>query len=118
MGLTISNHYRARVYVAIGFSDDTCRFNTGPHIMGWWGIDPGRSALVYANDVNKYSPKWFYVAEAVNNGPVWAGQYVTQVPDQAFNRCWKPSVSGGHPRGFRELDVGDHENFTLHLTGG
>ncbi|MGV9885279.1 hypothetical protein [Streptomyces sp. NPDC003006] len=112
MGLTISNKYRTRVYVGIGFSDNTCLQGTGPHIMGWRGIDPGRSALVYANDVNEYSPMWFYVAEAVNNGPVWAGQHVTQVPDQAFNRCRRPGISGGSPRGFRELYVGDHENFT------
>ncbi|MGH4031836.1 DUF1036 domain-containing protein [Actinomycetota bacterium Odt1-20B] len=116
MGLTICNRYSARVYVAIGFYDDTCLGDTGPHIMGWWGLDPGRCALVYANRVNKYGPQWFFVGEAVN-GPVWAGQYVTQVPDQAFNRCWKPSVSGGSPRGFRGFDVGDHEDFTLNLTG-
>lgn len=114
MGLTIGNRYRTRIYVAIGFSDNSCPHNTGPHIMGWWGIDPGGHALVYANDVNEYSPMWFYVGEAVD-GAVWAGQYVAQVPDAPFNRCWRPGVSGGHPRGFRELYVGDNEDFTLNL---
>ncbi|WP_405655656.1 DUF1036 domain-containing protein [Streptomyces sp. RK9] len=117
MGLTICNRFHTRVHVSIGFYDNTCLYNTGPHIMGWWNLDPGRCALVYANRVNQYSRMWFFVGEAANNGPVWAGEYVTQVPDQAFNRCWRPSVSGGHPRGFRLFDVGDNENFTLNLTG-
>lgn len=115
--MTIRNHYSARVYVAIGFYDNSCPNNTGPHYMGWWGIDPGGSALVYANDVNEYGPMWFYVAEAVD-GAVWAGAEVVQIPDKAFNLCRHPGVSGGHPRGFRELDVGqDNEDYTLTLTG-
>ncbi|MFK4223912.1 DUF1036 domain-containing protein [Streptomyces sp. NPDC019890] len=116
MGLTIRNQYSARLYVAIGFYDNSCPYNTGPHLMGWWGIDPGRGSLVYANDVNQYSPMWFYFAEAAN-GPVWAGSHVVQIPNQAFNRCEKPGVSGGYARGFRELHVGDNEDFTLNLTG-
>jgi len=115
VGLTISNRYSARVYVAIGFSDNSCPNNTGPHIMGWWGIDPGGSALVYANDVNEYSPMWLYLAEAVD-GAVWAGQHAAQIPNEAFNRCWSPGVSGGYARGFRELYVGDNEDYTLTLT--
>ncbi|MBW4721329.1 DUF1036 domain-containing protein [Saccharothrix obliqua] len=115
MGLTIRNRYSSRVYVAIGFSDDSCPDNTGPHIIGWWGIDPGGQALVYANDVNQYSPMWFYLAEAAN-GAVWNGPYVARVPDTAFNRCWRPEADG-RPRGFRELFVGDNEDFTLNLVG-
>lgn len=116
MGLTIRNSYTVRVYVAIGFNDNSCPHNTGPHIMGWWGIDPGGSALVYANDVYEYGPMWRYVAEAVN-GAVWAGDLAAQVPDEAFNRCWSPGISGGYARGFRELQVGPHSDFTLTLTG-
>src|SRR5262245_346705 len=85
MGLTICNRYHARVYVAIAFPDNSCPFNTGPHIMGWWGIDPGGCALVYANDVNQYGIQWWYLGEAAD-GAIWAGDLVTQVPNEAFNR--------------------------------
>ncbi|MCW2904191.1 MAG: hypothetical protein JWO67_6456 [Streptosporangiaceae bacterium] len=115
MGMTICNRYTARVYVAIGFLDNSCPHNTGPHIMGWWGIDPGGCALVYANDVDQYSPVWYYVAEAVD-GAVWAGQYVVEVPNEAFNRCWYPGVSGGYSRGFRGFYVGSVDDYTLTLT--
>jgi hypothetical protein len=73
----------------------------------WRGTDPGGCALAYANDVDRYSPVWHYVAETVD-GAVWAGQYVVQVPNEAFNRCWSPRVSGGYSRGLwaRSADAG------------
>ncbi|MCX5206857.1 DUF1036 domain-containing protein [Streptomyces sp. NBC_00237] len=116
MGLTIRNQYSARVYVAIGFSDNSCPHGTGPHLMGWWGIDPGGSALVYANDVNEYSPQWLYYAETAGGGVFWAGTYAVPLPNAAFNMCRWPERPGQR-RGFRSLHVGqDNEDFTLTLT--
>jgi uncharacterized membrane protein len=115
MGLTICNRYTARVYVAIAFNDNSCPHNAGPHIMGWWGINPGGCALVYANDVYEYGPMWHYVGEAVD-GAIWAGDFVTRVTNEAFNRCWRPAIPNGSPRGFRKLIVGPNEDFTLNLT--
>jgi hypothetical protein len=49
MGVIICNRYTARVYVAIGFSDNSCPFNTGPHIMGWAGLTMAATNLIFAD---------------------------------------------------------------------
>ena len=75
------------------------------------GNSPGGCALAYANEVDQYGPVWYDVAEAVE-GAVCAGQYVVQVPNEAFNRCWSLGVSGGYARGFRGLVVGSVDDYT------
>ena len=115
MGLRFVNGYSARLFVAYGFFDGpTCHFpRRDPHVIGWWGIDPGRSALVYANDVNRQGPMWFYVAEAVD-GAIWAGDLVTGIPNRTFNLCWGEAPTEP-PRGFRDFNVGNNANFTMTL---
>jgi uncharacterized membrane protein len=117
MGLRIANSYHARVATAIMFySPQTCG-GEGKNfqLIGWWNIDPGGSALVYANDLDDVNRYWYYHAHATD-GAFWAGQWSYPCPPQAFNRCWGVGVSDGISRGFRQLDIGSNDNFTLTLT--
>ena len=113
MALRFANGYSARLFVAYGFFvGPTCHFpRRDPRVIGWWGTDPGRSALVYANDVNRQGPMWFYVAEAVD-GAVWAGDLVTGIPNRAFNLCWGEAPTEP-PCGFRDSTVGDSGNSSV-----
>lgn len=113
MALTIRNHHSRPIYVAIAFSDNTCLFPRRLHVMGWWTIATGHQAVVYENDMNEYSPMWFYQADD-GVGAFWAGQHIQYLPDHAFNRCWDSSTDGKR-YGFRELYVGDNEDYLLTL---
>ncbi len=114
--LAICNSYRAHVYVAIMFySFETCsgegwNFET----MGWWSVDQGSCAIVYGNDLEDLNRYWYYYAEA-DDGAVWAGPYRATVPNEAFSGCQGIGVSTQRTIGFRELDIGDHDDYTLTL---
>jgi len=117
MGLRIANGYHARVATAIMFySPQTCG-GEGKNfqLIGWWNIDPGGSALVYANNLDDVNRYWYYHAHATD-GAFWAGQWSYPCPPQAFNRCWGVGVSDGISRGLRQLDIGSNDNYTLTLT--
>jgi len=120
MGLTISNQYTAPLSAAIMFlSPDTCSGEgLGWEMMGWWNINPGSSALVYANDLEDLNRYWYYFASAAD-GATWSGNgtWTNQVERAAFDQCWGIGVSNDTTEvDFRQLDIGDNDNFTLNLT--
>jgi hypothetical protein len=54
-----------------------------------------------------------------DDGAVWAGEFPTFVKDpEAFDLCDGIGSSALEHRGFRELNVGDHDDFTLTFVGG
>jgi uncharacterized membrane protein len=62
--------------------------------------------------VNRY---WYYYAEATD-GAKWSGDFPTYVNNEAFDHCDSPPNSSMIVLGFRELDVGDADNYTLTFT--
>lgn len=119
MGLTLCNSYPSTLWASIMFySPETCGGDGGDfEMMGWWRIEPGSCSLVYANDLdNRF---WYYFAHAAD-GTVWAGPFGANVPRSAFvGECFgAPRVSGSDFEriGYRELDIGDSDDFTLTLT--
>ena len=120
MGLTIHNQYTASLSVAIMFwSPDTCSGEgAGWEMMGWWNIDPGGSALVYANDLEDLNRYWYYYAHS-SDGTRWAGNgdWVRSVPRARFDQCFGLGVVGDTEEvDFRQLDIDSNDNFTLNLT--
>ncbi|MGH9880899.1 MAG: DUF1036 domain-containing protein, partial [Pyrinomonadaceae bacterium] len=81
-----------------------------------WNIAPGSCALVYANDLADLNRFWYVHARAVD-GAVWAGPFRrSTVPLAAFDQCWALATSAGGPFtdiACREVDIGDHDDFTL-----
>jgi len=97
------------------YNEDPCGGGGGDfQQMGWWNIEPGACALVYANDLADLNRYWFYYATCFENGVSWSGDLPSTVPYEAFNWCWN---SGDTVRimhiGYRLLDVGDADDFTL-----
>lgn len=123
MGLTLCNSYPSTVWTAIMFySPETCGGDGGDfEMMGWWRIEPGSCASVYANDLEDLNRYWYYFAHAAD-GTVWAGPFGASVPRTAFGggqACWGSQMGGStefEEIGFRQLDIGDNDNYTLTLT--
>jgi uncharacterized membrane protein len=116
---TVCNEYPHRVWVAIMFhSPETCAGEGGNfQVMGWWSLDWRSCANVYANDLDDVDNRyWFYYAEA-DDGASWAGPWDAYVPGSAFDRCYGIGSSDARIVGFREVDVGDSDSFTLTLIG-
>jgi uncharacterized membrane protein len=115
--LNICNSYPRQVWTAIMFySPETCGGEGGNfETMGWWGLQPGSCANVYANDLEDLNRYWYYYAES-DDGAVWAGDVAAYVNSDAFNGCLSIGVSTWRRVGFRLLDIGDADDFTLTLT--
>ena len=119
MGLTLCNSYSTVISTAIAFySPDTCG-GEGENfeMMGWWDLEPGSCALVYANDLEDLNRYWYYFAQAVD-GATWSGPFEASVPDAAFDQCYGIGViieNGNESTGiaFRQLDIGDNDDYTL-----
>jgi len=123
MGLTLCNSYPAGVWTAIMFySPETCGGEGGDfEMMGWWRIEPGACALVYANDLEDVNQFWYFYAEA-DDGAHWSGPYRANVSLNAFGgdqACWgvQRVVAGSEYEriGYREIDVGDNDDYTVNL---
>jgi uncharacterized membrane protein len=121
MGLVLCNGYPATIWTSIMFySPETCGGEGGDfEMMGWWALAPGQCALIYANDLADLNQFWYYFAEAAD-GAFWAGPFGVNVPRTAFGGhqwCWGVGkVTPGSELvriGYRELDIGDNDDFTL-----
>jgi len=119
MGFTLCNGYPSTIWTAIAFyNPDTCGGGDAQpfEMNGWWKIEPNSCALVYANDLeNRF---WYAFAHAAD-GASWSGPFVATVSRSAFggsNWCWGIGHGGTsefETIGYREIDVGDADDFTL-----
>ena len=117
--MRIFNEYSRRLSATIMFfSPETCGGEGGDfELMGWWNINPGGNALVYANDLADLNRFWYVHARAVD-GRIWEGPFVyPTVPLEAFSRCWGIASSAGQsiPCGYREIDIGNHDNANVRI---
>jgi uncharacterized membrane protein len=113
--LTFCNSYPAAIATAISFWEpDECGGpeGNGWHNIGWYWVDPGTCRVVYRNDVDDAGRYWYFYAEATD-GAKWAGEFPTYVKNDAFDMCDSPADSSMISVGFREVDVGEADNYTL-----
>jgi len=118
MGLTFCNSYATQIWTAISFwSPEDCGGEGGNwQNIGWYGVAPGSCQTVYENDLEDLNRYWYYYAEA-DDGATWSGQYQTRIMDpEAFNICDGIGTSAQRIVCFRELDVGDNDDYTLSFT--
>jgi uncharacterized membrane protein len=100
------------------YSPESCGGDGGDfEKMGWWRIAPGSCALVYANDLEDVNQFWYYYAQA-DDGAVWAGPFRAAVSLDPFGGdqwCYgfETSAPGQIIIGYRELDIGDNDDYTL-----
>ena len=81
---------------------------------GWWGIAPFQRKVVFNGDLDEINRYYYFHAEA-DDGAFWAGPIQELVPDTAFDWCLDTANSESRRVGFRELDVGDYDDFTVTL---
>jgi uncharacterized membrane protein len=114
----IHNAYPQPLYaVYMFYSPDGCGGEGGDwQAIGWFYIQPGVTATLYANDLgdvkNRY---WYYYAEAID-GARWSGDVDTYVNDGPFYICEGIATTQDWTVKSRELDVSDADDFTLTLT--
>jgi uncharacterized membrane protein len=105
------------VYVAFQSYSPSCSGNW--ETRGWWLLNPGESKIVFGGDLQQVGSTFFYYyAESADGTLVWNGAFPTSVPTSAFVWCLNTSNSDPTTRtvGFREINVGGANNYTLTLT--
>jgi uncharacterized membrane protein len=113
--LRFCNSHPVRIWTAISFySPEECGGEGGDwQNMGWYPVDPGQCVEVYNNDLDDVNRFWYFFAEA-DDGAAWSGDFPTFVKDpEAFNICDGIGTTALRIVGFRELDVGDNDEYTL-----
>jgi uncharacterized membrane protein len=114
--LRFCNSYPTPIWTAISFysPEDCGGEGLNWQNIGWYRVDPGSCAVVYANDLDDVDSRyWYFYAEA-EDGAKWHGDFPTQVNHwDAFNVCDGTGRTGLVNLGFRELDVGNADEFTL-----
>jgi uncharacterized membrane protein len=120
--LQFCNHYSKLVSVAYIFYEPDCAAegNGQPwQSLGWFIINPGQCAIVYANDLDDVNNRYWYFYADSPDGTVWGGDVVILTPNVAFDHCigFISSAEDPEPRGFQQLDVGDNDDFTVNLVG-
>jgi uncharacterized membrane protein len=117
--LRFCNSVREEVWVTYMFySPDTCGGEGGGwQTIGWFPMAPGQCTTVYGNSLDDVNNRyWYYHAENGDGTIVWAGPIGVYVTKQAFNHCYGIGTTSSRIAGFRILDVGDYDDFTVTLT--
>lgn len=82
---------------------------------GWWGLLPGECKIVYGPDIpNRFS--YYYAEQEGRSGLVWDGNFPTCTPDARFELCDNSCFSPSRNLGYRQLDTGSSDNYTLTFT--
>lgn len=112
--LTICNAYSKTVWVAIMWYTPNCIDGGDWTKEGWWGIAPNQCANVFGGDLSDVNRYFCYYAIA-DDGTLWSGPYHRSIPDHVFDWCEWVADSQSYDVGFRLLDIGDNDDFTLTL---
>jgi hypothetical protein len=116
--LAFANATNQDLWLSYGFyAPDVCGGNGNFQIIGWYHLpSDGGPVTVYANSLDDVDNRyWVFYAENFNRSLIWQGGYHSHVTDQAFNKCWAIGTSGDRIVGFRLLDVGDNDDYSVAL---
>jgi|688.fasta_scaffold416711_2 uncharacterized membrane protein len=82
---------------------------------GWWHIDPGVTAIVYAE---KLDSRYYYYYAHDGGTLQWSGDTVFNVSNLAF-KLKRPSecINTYDTKLFELIDTGTSRDFSVHLTG-
>jgi hypothetical protein len=115
MSLSFSNSTPEAVWLVFAYNDSVCSSDGAAWMkQGWWEIQPGGSATVRGGPVN--GAKYFFYAEG-GSGRVWAGEFGTSVPLDAFSQCWDIGTNQSQQVSMRKIEVPlTSFNHTINLT--
>lgn len=123
----ICNQYPSPVWVAFQWHEPACvdaREEERWHTEGWWHLEPGQCAVVFAGDLKSGNRRYYYYYVETDDGAgtVWAGPFNTEVPrprpNRHFGYCMNVSSTDAVIKGFREIDIENYNNYTLTLVAG
>jgi uncharacterized membrane protein len=116
MGLVLCNSYSQPIWTCFAFYNEGCASDPPPfEVRGWWLIQPGSCARVYADDLADLNRFWYVHADA-DDGSVWDGVFRRPVPLDVFGQCWGAASNAPIVVGFFELDIGDDDDHTVTFT--
>jgi uncharacterized membrane protein len=99
------------VFLCFMWSQPHCMEGSDWQYAGWWHIRPGSCEVVYQNDLSDVNANWYFHAAG------WEGPFRFPTPDHKFWRCEGENIEPGEvSRGYQEIDTGDFDDFTMHLT--
>ncbi len=123
--LSFCNRTNGTIEAAVGYRDSV-KEDRGAWISeGWWRIEPGQCARVYADPLSQRF--YFYYAHALaaatHDTPSveWGGKYAFCIDSKAFRAAGDESCASRHYQsaGFQELDVGPNtRDYTLDFREG
>ena len=118
--LAFCNSFTEDVWVAYMFySPDTCG-GEGQNwqTIGWFRASPGQCTTVYGNSLGDVNNRyWYFYAQNASGSAKWSGPIDVDVTNEAFNHCYGIGNTQSWVAGYRLLDVGDYDNFTVTLIG-
>jgi uncharacterized membrane protein len=105
------NHTPNNIWLAFMWYQPHCMEGSDWQYAGWWFISSGGCTVVYENDLSDVHANWYFYTQG------WEGQFFMPTPDHSFWRCEGETVAPGERRlGYREIDSGNHDDFTVNLT--
>ncbi len=115
MSLSFSNSTPGPIWVVIAFNDSSCGSGGDAWMkQGWWQVNPGGNVTAHGGLSN--GAKYFYFAHD-NSGHQWAGEFGTQVPNDAFEWCWNTGSTASEVVSMRKVEVPVTSfSYTVNLT--
>ncbi len=114
----VSNHYHTNISFALQFHDPACRIDDPFRAIGWFNFVPGEQSALNIpalNDLRNTNNSHFYYHIIAADGAVWAGPFVNNCPNAAFNFCSTDQNPADPPVGFREQIIAGVADFTLSI---
>lgn len=114
----VANHYHTNISFALQFHDPACRSDDPFRAEGWFNFIPGEQNhlnIPALADLRNTNNSHFYYHIVAGDGAVWAGPFVNDCPNSAFNFCSTDQNPADQPRGFRELIIAGVPDFTLNV---
>jgi uncharacterized membrane protein len=113
--LKIKNKYPHTLWVTIMWYAPNCSDGGNWEKAGWWQLSPGQTKTVFGGNLHEVNRYYCYYAQA-SDGATWSGPYERSVPPTAFDWCEWTANTQSFDVGYRLLDIGNNDNFTLSLT--
>lgn len=107
--LEFCNKTAEKIWIAVGYHE-----NGKWYAKGWWSMEPGACTIPIGGDLN--NRYYYYYAENSSNGK-WTGDTYFCTNNKGFTIEDGDCNSRGYEsKGFKKLDVGNSNNFTLSFT--
>lgn len=113
--LTFCNQYPSAVWLTIMWYTPNCIDGGDWTKKGWWYMETGQCVNTLDADLDEINSIFCYYAETADGNTVWAGPYVRNVPYESFEWCEFTASTESRDLGYRGLDIGDNDDYTLTL---